>query len=349
MYLEYNVGSLLLTQTLLRESSSLQPLVKAKHLFLGALHVRRDERTYARLGQISLQLQELSRAEEMLKSAIALDTADPRVYLWLADLLSQQKRPVEAITCLLELLELEPLEMRALEELDALYTELGSTFTDKTDQAGIPYGEARPGQSLDVTLSLPSTRPRWLKVFYFDQPDRVLEILINGQPVGEIYGTGGGWKAQRFLVPSSVNDDANVDLVNASSDSAFALTEIRLEYVSNIEVFSDVTDATWTSQPYKGIGSNEEYETLLYNPTQGSRVVAVSFFDMAGWNLIVEVDNTEVGRIIGGSRREHAWLYGMPPFFSFPVPENAGGLLKVSLVNPSGVGVAVHGVYVKGR
>jgi tetratricopeptide (TPR) repeat protein len=345
---EYNYGGVLLNEALLKGSTS--SLKQAKRMFSRALDVRQDKRAYQRYGEANFLLGNFAAAEQAFDRAVDLDPTDTRSRLWLADALSHQGRTVEAITCLLSLLEVNPLERTAMESLDVLYAQQGISFAEEAGSSDNEFQKIEPGASRNLKLSLPATRPRWLTLYYLAHPDngQHLSVFIDGQVPGGInIEESKGVQRQRLLVPDSVEDEAYVTLSNASDSVPFALTAARFEYVSSVEVFSDIPDATWTEVPHKVIKPGGQYETFLYAPDLSSRDIVVVFFDHSDRYLVVQVDGIEVGRIVGGvlgpGRR------GGPTPFTFPIPEDSEDLVKVTLVNPGHIPLAVRSVYLTGE
>jgi len=287
---------------------------------------------YRWLGEMYLRRREYSQAQAALERAQSEGASDTMLWLNLAQAHTGQGNQVNAIKVLLDGLVDVPLNEAIHLQVQRLYEQQTMYLTDQTGWTDVPHREIGAGQAFETHLSLPATRPRWLRIFYFDYPEQNLAVFVNGQRIGEIRGRGGDWRTQSFLVPASAGDEANVELLNTSSSLGFGLRGLRLEYVSNVERFSDIMNLALPNQLYKGMEPQGRYSTFLYLPTAGPRTLWVGFYDFPERYLSVLVDDIEVGKLHGGQEGpgRGGWTT-----FSFAVPDILNQLIEVTLINPS--------------
>lgn len=302
---------------------------------------------YRWLGEMYLGRREYPQAQAALERAQSEGASDTMLWLSLAQAHTGQGNLVNAIKVLLDGLVDVPFNEAIYLQVQRLYEQQTMYLTDKTGWTDVPHREIGGGQAFETHLSLPATRPRWLRIFYFDYPEQNLAVFVNGQRIGEIRGRGGDWRTQSLLVSASAGDEAYVGLVNTSSSLGFGLRGLRLEYVSNVERFSDVTNPTWPNQPYLDLEPQGRHSTFLYLPTKGPRTLWVRFYDSPERHLSVLVDGIQVARLRGRQGRpgQGGWTT-----FSFSVPDTANELIEVTLTNPSfAEGTAVSHVAIVGR
>jgi mannosyltransferase len=92
------------------------------------------------------------------------------------------------------------------------------------------YKEITHNESYQGWLALDTSRPRQLKVTYFDFPGKNLRVLADGQVAGDITGsTSATWKTYAFTIPSTSKEVVLFTLENRGTES-FGVSKISLEY-----------------------------------------------------------------------------------------------------------------------
>jgi mannosyltransferase len=92
------------------------------------------------------------------------------------------------------------------------------------------YKGIDPGESYQGWLALEASRPRRLRLTYFDFLGKDLRVLVDGQVVAEIIGgTSATWKTYTVIVPSASEDRVTFKLENPGHEPS-GVSKIWLEY-----------------------------------------------------------------------------------------------------------------------
>ena len=341
-----NLGNVMLNQGIESRFSSFF-MTHAAQLLSHSVRVCEERESQLRLGYAHLTLGNLPEAERAFTEVVAAGIDDSRAYVWLSDALVRQNKKNEAIHQLLELLEEDPLAKGASENLEQLYRQQG--MEDPLATVESSEGQTSSAYRGELTLSLASTRPRWLTIFFEQGTLEEVSVELDGEASEMVHQkqVAAGWKGY-FLVPDRAEDAVHVQIRSESAPVTSAISAIWLEYVSHGEWFSDVTDAPWTDFSYSVVRPGQEYHTYLYSTAADPRFITVNFFDQNDRYLSLYVNNEKLGEIVGGKRDFRR--RGGPTEFTFQVPQGTDNLLRVTLFSSEETrgGAAVRYVYVQG-
>jgi len=226
-------------------------------------------------------------------------------------------------------------------------------FHDSTTPAQIEFVDIRdakwttenhrsisPGTMTRLYLQMAASRPRLLKLTYFDFPDKDLQVLVDGQVVGEVTGgTSAAWKTHQAMVPPSAGDEALVSLV-ANGTEAVGVSKIWLEYMPAEVKFEEVTDADWTTESYKDIAPGESYQGWLALEASTPRQLKLIYFDFPGKDLRVLIDGQVAGEIAGGNSA--TWKT-----YTVAIPPASGDEVVFTLENPGHEAFGVSKVWLE--
>lgn len=289
---------------------------------------------------------DLPQACSAARAGLASGSSESRTWLAVARCYVHSGQSHEAIDTLLKRLADYPTDRQAFDELRSVYrTQPLCTVTGHcSSSCSLPAGE-----SARRDLWLPDTRPRRLDIECSSCQDSELLISINGigmAPMGPDSGTGGHCLFTVFLPPAVYGDALELTLsTKGYRDGPLVIAAIRLEYVSNVEWYDDITNASWTDQSFKALGPRGEYSTMLYLPKSGLRSVYVNYYDFPQRGLVVAINGDEIARLHGEALPK---LYGGWTPFVFSLSEDVGPLVEVTLRNPSAKeGTAIRMVALK--
>ncbi len=209
-------------------------------------------------------------------------------------------------------------------------------FRDDTTPAQIEFVEIRdarwttenhrsisPGTMTRLYLQMSTSRPRLLKLTYFDFPDQDLQILVDDQVVGEITGgTSAAWKTYQAKVPPSAGDEVLVALV-ATETQPVGVSKIWLEYVPAEVKFEDMS-TTDDSESYMNITPGTSYRGWLALDADHPRRVRLTYFDYPGRDMQLLIDGQLTGEITGGTGSDWKTYEAL-------VPLSAGSVVSFTL------------------
>ena len=295
------------------------------------------------LGQLYLMSGDYGAAESTLNEAIANGSDDARQLQWLADALMGQDKLTEATLVLRDLLVQRPLDRQAHESMGAIY----ALAAEKNALAGDPLAagsfELQPDESVTAALSLQDTLPRRLLLNCHGEAGGALDVSVDGQRFASTCGPAG--EPLQALVPSHGGAQVQATLRN-TGESPIRISDLRLEYITNVELYDENPDAAWTDLPHKVIRAGDSYETQLHLEPTAGRTLTVGFFNFADRYLDVYLDGVLAGRIEGGQQVKG--YHGGPTPFEFAVPDDLGETVNVTLhcpdESPPG-GVAINSLY----
>lgn len=290
-------------------------------------------RTHYTLGRAYRLLGNSAEAVRAFQQAVNVGCSELECHLGLIDMLMEQGATQEAVVRMLDLLELAPLDSKVSTRAQTLLSATRTTFVFPEGELSAEWPiQLNPSEWHVLEAELLDTRPRWISVVCSGEGSISLSSRTGATPGSELLSARCG-SLVRILVGTPQSSGTIRFKVGNTGATPVTIESAFLEYVTNVERFSDIGTASWTQVPHKAIGPLGTYNTCLYLDTHQSRELAVTYYDYPARDLEVLIEGNTVGVIVGGVRTSER-IGGFTPF-SFVVPPEAPRLLRVTLKNPS--------------